>query len=70
MTEDEHRKLVRLGDQFCKDLAIAAGMAIGTFPPGKIRDEVKVYLQDHTSLYSPYTSDMIDEFIRKGSLED
>ncbi len=69
MTEAEYEKLVELGDKFLKDLATAAGEVIGKFPPGQIRHEVKVWLQDNTSLYSPYTADMIDKYVRNGSID-
>ena len=60
MTEDEHIKLVEEGNTFCLELANIAADVLLKFR-SEIRDEVMVYLQDCTSLYSPFTADAIQE---------
>lgn len=62
MTEDEHIKLVELGNQFDEDLAAAAAKVFKQLPP-EIDVHVKYYLQDRTSLFSPRTADLIDKLL-------
>jgi len=65
MTEDEHIELVAAGDRFCLRLAEITGDTLNEFRP-EIHDEVMMYLQDHTSLYSPYTGDAIQKYLETG----
>lgn len=50
LTEEQHIKLVVVGDKFWNDLGKLAGKAISQFPP-EIQDEVTCYLQDKCSIY-------------------
>ena len=64
MTEEEHIALVEAGNVFCQDLAKIAAKAISQFSED-IRGDVVYYLQDHTSLFSPYTADLIIAELKK-----
>ena len=66
MNEKEHILLVKCGDEFCDDLATATVKVLQQFDP-ETRDEVYMYLQDHTSLYSPFTADLITVGLEKGT---
>lgn len=63
-TDEEHIALGPLGDQFCMDLARAAAKVLAKFPP-EVSEAVTYYLQDRTSLFSPFTSDLIDEYVKE-----
>lgn len=65
LTAEEHERLVTVGETFSRDLAAAAAKALVQFRP-EVRDEVTMYLQDCTSLYSPLTADRIQTGIDSG----
>jgi hypothetical protein len=50
MTEDEHIKLVEVGNRFWKDFSALCEMYIAEAPP-HLRDEYICYLGDKTSIY-------------------
>lgn len=62
-TEEEGQLLPKVTDAFCRDLAKAAAKQLRRFDPD-VREAVLMCLQDATSLYSPYTADMIDERLK------
>ena len=64
LLEEEHIRLVKLGNTFCLDLAKITAPILAQFRP-EIRTEVLYYLQDHTSLFAAYTSDKIDAILRE-----
>jgi hypothetical protein len=64
MTEDEHIRLCEAGDEFCKQLATATAQVVAQFSPEMLEDVV-YYLQDHTSLFSPFTYDRMVEEVRR-----
>jgi hypothetical protein len=58
MTEDEHIKLVGVGDSFWAKLGELAADHIAQMPK-EIEDEVIAYLQDRCSIYSTcYDADL------------
>jgi len=57
-------RLPKLGDAFCHDLARITVRHLKTVAP-EDRGEVLAYLQDKTSLYSPYTNDLIEKELDK-----
>lgn len=59
-TEQEHEQVSTEGTAFCRALAVLTAEVLHKFEP-EIREYVRVCLQDHTSLYSPFTSDLILE---------
>jgi hypothetical protein len=55
MTEDEHIRLVDVGDSFWRELGLLAAKHIAMMPE-EIEHEVTMYLQDRCSIYgSPYS---------------
>jgi hypothetical protein len=58
MTEDEHIKLVDIGDQFWIDFSILAAKYIAMMPED-IEDEVVPYLQDLCSIYGSRAFDIL-----------
>lgn len=62
--DDELDRVTEATDAFCRDLAKAAAKQLRKFPP-EVRDAVLCNLQDATSLYSPYTADMIDNLLKE-----
>jgi hypothetical protein len=50
MTEDEHIRLVEVGDRFRNELQKITSIALAHFP-GHMYDEALAYLQDKTSLH-------------------
>jgi hypothetical protein len=56
MTEEEHVALSEAGTEFCRQLAALTASIVAEFPPA-IEGVVVCYLQDQTSLYSPFTAD-------------
>jgi hypothetical protein len=61
-TEDEGERLNGITTEFCKDLAIAAARAMANYPED-IRVAVMYHLQDATSLFSPFTHDLIMDYL-------
>jgi hypothetical protein len=57
LTEEEHIALSNAGTDFCRKLALLTAAVIAQFPPD-LEDTVVMYLQDQTSLYSPFTADL------------
>lgn len=64
MTEDEHIRLTEAGTEFCQEIALAAARVIAQFP-SEMADDVMYYLQDQTSLFSPFTADRITLEVRR-----
>jgi hypothetical protein len=64
MTEDESIKLSESGTDFCRALAKMTATIVAKFPEA-IEDDVICYLQDQTSLYSPFTADRIRAEIKR-----
>lgn len=58
LTEDEHIRTVALLDAFDVDLAYAAAKVLSQFDED-VREYITAMIQDHTSLYSPRTADLI-----------
>lgn len=63
LTEEQHIKLVEVGEQFRDELATSAAKALSQLPK-EIRQESIYYLQDCTSLFQPGTFDRIAERIK------
>lgn len=57
-TEQEHELVSTEGTAFCRALAALTAEVLNKFEP-EVREYVKVCLQDQTSLYSPFTADLI-----------
>lgn len=62
--DGELDRAIEAADTFCRDLAKAAAKQLRKFEP-EVRDAVLCILQDATSLYSPYTADMIDNLLKE-----
>tara|TARA_R100001143_G_C3360997_1_gene135688 strand:- start:20224 stop:20424 length:201 start_codon:yes stop_codon:yes gene_type:complete len=66
MRAETHKALVTLGDRFCRELGELTGNILAELPADE-HDEALVYLQDRTSLYSPFTADIIRDVAGKQS---
>lgn len=58
MTEDTHIYLTEAGSKFQQAMAQAAAEVLKEVPE-EDRLEAVYYLQDHTSLFSPYVAELI-----------
>lgn len=67
MTEEQHIKLVEVGNKFWEGLGILAAEAIAQFPE-EIEDNVTAYLQDMCSIYGSNYDDRLRE-IRNGKFD-
>lgn len=63
MTEDEHIKLVEVGDSFWTALSKLAAEHIQMMPP-QLRDVTVAYLQDKCSIYSTDYDSLLSEAYR------
>lgn len=64
LTEDESLKFSKEKDQFLEKLARATAELIAQFPPA-IEEEIVSRLSELTSLYSPFTFDLIRAYARQ-----
>lgn len=60
LTEDESIRFELSVNEFCEKLAKITAETLASFSPA-IEEELVVRLQDHTSLYSPFTHDVMRE---------
>ena len=64
MTDKTHEKLAgEVGDRFCRDIAMAAARALREIPKAE-REEARYFLQDKTSLFSPYIADLTEVYLK------
>jgi len=63
MTEEEHIKLVEVGDEFWEKLGRAAAEAIAQFPE-EIDHLITAYLQDKCSIYGTRYNEYLTELRR------
>ena len=60
LTEDQHIKLVEVGNKFWEELGTLAAECAAEFPP-EIEDDVIMYLQDKCSIYGTNYDDKLRE---------
>ena len=64
LTEDQHIKLVKVGNEFWEELGTLAAEMIAKFPE-EIEDDVTMYLQEKCSIYGSNYDNKLRE-IRNG----